>query len=66
MVAANLKTLTDVLAENGMGAIGFTALAQGLLTDKYLRAPPARTGPRLDRRSTLRFLTRRRWLAYEA
>src|ERR1700686_3021159 len=28
--------LTDVLAENGMGAIAFTALAQGLLTDKYL------------------------------
>jgi L-glyceraldehyde 3-phosphate reductase len=30
--------LTDALAENGMGAIAFTALAQGLLTDKYLRA----------------------------
>src|SRR5438477_2113374 len=28
--------LTDVLAENGMGAIAFTALAQGLLTEKYL------------------------------
>jgi L-glyceraldehyde 3-phosphate reductase len=28
--------LTDVLAEKGMGAIAFTALAQGLLTDKYL------------------------------
>ena len=28
--------LTDVLAENGMGAIAFTALAQGLLTGKYL------------------------------
>jgi L-glyceraldehyde 3-phosphate reductase len=28
--------LTDVLAESGMGAIAFTALAQGLLTDKYL------------------------------
>ena len=28
--------LTDVLAENGMGAIAFTALAQGLLTSKYL------------------------------
>ena len=28
--------LTDVLAENGMGAIAFTALAQGLLTNKYL------------------------------
>jgi L-glyceraldehyde 3-phosphate reductase len=29
--------LLDVLAEYGMGAIAFTALAQGLLTDKYLR-----------------------------
>src|SRR5258707_11827560 len=29
--------LLDVLAENGMGAIVFTALAQGLLTDKYLQ-----------------------------
>jgi L-glyceraldehyde 3-phosphate reductase len=29
--------LLDVLAENGMGAIAFTALAQGLLTDKYLQ-----------------------------
>ena len=28
--------LTNVLAENGMGAIAFTALAQGLLTSKYL------------------------------
>jgi L-glyceraldehyde 3-phosphate reductase len=28
--------LTDVLAETGMGAVAFTALAQGLLTSKYL------------------------------
>ncbi len=28
--------LMNVLGENGMGAIAFTALAQGLLTDKYL------------------------------
>ncbi|HTN75318.1 MAG TPA: L-glyceraldehyde 3-phosphate reductase [Pirellulaceae bacterium] len=28
--------LTDALQESGMGAIAFTALAQGLLTDKYL------------------------------
>jgi L-glyceraldehyde 3-phosphate reductase len=28
--------LTEALAENGMGAIAFTALAQGLLTNKYL------------------------------
>ena len=32
--------LTDVLAETGMGAIAFTALAQGLLTDKYLDGAP--------------------------
>jgi len=32
--------LTDVLAENGMGAIAFTALAQGLLTDRYLDGKP--------------------------
>lgn len=29
--------LTDVLAEQGMGAIAFTPLAQGLLSDKYLQ-----------------------------
>jgi L-glyceraldehyde 3-phosphate reductase len=29
--------LTDALADNGMGAIAFTALAQGLLTNKYLQ-----------------------------
>ncbi|PFG29260.1 L-glyceraldehyde 3-phosphate reductase [Paramicrobacterium agarici] len=28
--------LTDTLAESGMGSIGFTPLAQGLLTDKFL------------------------------
>jgi L-glyceraldehyde 3-phosphate reductase len=28
--------LTDVLAQEGLGAIAFTPLAQGLLTDKYL------------------------------
>jgi L-glyceraldehyde 3-phosphate reductase len=28
--------LTDVLAQEGMGAIAFTPLAQGVLTDKYL------------------------------
>ena len=33
--------LTDVLRQEGMGAIAFTPLAQGLLTDKYLRDEPA-------------------------
>jgi L-glyceraldehyde 3-phosphate reductase len=33
--------LTEVLKEEGMGAIAFTPLAQGLLTDKYLGGGPA-------------------------
>jgi L-glyceraldehyde 3-phosphate reductase len=33
--------LTSELADAGMGAIAFTALAQGLLTDRYLRHSPA-------------------------
>lgn len=33
--------LTIELGNAGMGAIAFTALAQGLLTDRYLQAPPA-------------------------
>ena len=33
--------LTSTLAEAGMGAIAFTALAQGLLTDRYLQRPAA-------------------------
>lgn len=33
--------LTGVLKEEGMGAIAFTPLAQGLLTDKYLGDGPA-------------------------
>jgi L-glyceraldehyde 3-phosphate reductase len=32
--------LLDALAENGMGCIGFTALAQGLLSEKYLNGIP--------------------------
>jgi L-glyceraldehyde 3-phosphate reductase len=32
--------LLDVLAEEGMGCIAFSPLAQGLLTDKYLRGIP--------------------------
>ncbi|UAL29656.1 L-glyceraldehyde 3-phosphate reductase [Nocardioides rotundus] len=34
------ERLLDVLEEEGMGCIGFTALAQGLLTDKYLGGVP--------------------------
>ena len=33
--------LTGVLKQEGMGAIAFTPLAQGLLTDKYLSGEPA-------------------------
>jgi L-glyceraldehyde 3-phosphate reductase len=33
--------LTSELAEAGMGAIAFTALGQGLLTDRYLQRPAA-------------------------
>ncbi|WP_422743245.1 aldo/keto reductase [Mycobacterium sp. WMMD1722] len=33
--------LTAELTRAGMGAIAFTALAQGLLTDRYLQQPPA-------------------------
>lgn len=33
--------LTDVLAEEGIGAITFSPLAQGLLTDRYLKGIPA-------------------------
>jgi L-glyceraldehyde 3-phosphate reductase len=33
--------LTTELANAGMGAIPFTALAQGLLTDRYLQRPAA-------------------------
>ena len=33
--------LTTELANAGMGAIAFTALGQGLLTDRYLQRPAA-------------------------
>jgi L-glyceraldehyde 3-phosphate reductase len=35
------KDLLDELEEQGMGCIGFTALAQGLLTDRYLDGVPS-------------------------
>jgi L-glyceraldehyde 3-phosphate reductase len=34
------RGLLDVLAMNGMGSIAFTALAQGLLTDRYIGDEP--------------------------
>ena len=43
--------LLDVLGEEGVGCIGFTALAQGLLTDKYLHGVPE--GSRASRDSSL-------------
>ncbi len=42
--------LTGVLKQEGMGAIAFTPLAQGLLTDKYLGDGPA---DRAQKRSSL-------------
>ncbi len=33
--------LLDVLADEGIGCIGFSPLAQGILTDKYLQGMPA-------------------------
>lgn len=35
------ESLLDTLAEEGMGCIAFSPLAQGLLTDKYLSGIPA-------------------------
>ena len=35
------EDLLDALAETGMGCIAFSALAQGLLSDKYLNGVPA-------------------------
>lgn len=35
------KDLLDVLEDEGIGCIGFSSLAQGLLTDKYLNGIPA-------------------------
>jgi L-glyceraldehyde 3-phosphate reductase len=35
------EDLLNALAESGMGCIAFSALAQGLLTDKYLNGIPA-------------------------
>jgi L-glyceraldehyde 3-phosphate reductase len=34
------EELLDVLAEEGVGCIGFSPLAQGMLTDKYLNGIP--------------------------
>ena len=39
--------LLDVLGELGVGCIGFSPIAQGLLTDRYLEGIPA--GSRIDR-----------------
>ena len=41
--------LTTTLDENGMGAIAFTALGQGLLTDRYLQRPAAEIDRATDR-----------------
>jgi L-glyceraldehyde 3-phosphate reductase len=43
--------LLDVLGEEGIGCIGFSPLAQGMLTDKYLDGIPE--GSRATRHSSL-------------
>ncbi len=43
--------ILDYCAENGIGFISFSPLAQGLLTDKYLNSIPA--GSRMSRESSL-------------
>src|SRR5258705_803747 len=43
--------LLDVLAEEGMGAIAFSPLAQGLLTDRYIAGFPE--GSRAARGDTI-------------
>ena len=47
--------LLDAAGELGIGVIGFTALAQGLLTDRYLDGIPedSRAAPRHDLRHRL-------------
>jgi L-glyceraldehyde 3-phosphate reductase len=45
------RSLLDVLEELGIGCIGFSPLAQGMLTDRYLSGVP--TGSRASRPSTL-------------
>lgn len=44
------KELQDVLKEEGMGTIVFSPLAQGMLTDKYLKGIPK--GSRADKENT--------------
>ena len=41
--------LLDVLAEEGIGCIAFSPLAQGLLTDRYLDGIPAGLARRASR-----------------
>jgi L-glyceraldehyde 3-phosphate reductase len=44
------KSLLDVLGEEGVGCIPFSPLAQGLLTDKYLKGIPAGSRAEKDKR----------------
>jgi len=45
------EELLDVLEEEGVGCIGFSPLAQGMLTDRYLKGIPE--GSRASRDSSL-------------
>jgi L-glyceraldehyde 3-phosphate reductase len=44
------KSLLDVLGEEGVGCIPFSPLAQGLLTDKYLKGIPVGSRAEKDKR----------------
>jgi L-glyceraldehyde 3-phosphate reductase len=44
------KSLLDVLGEEGVGCIPFSPLAQGLLTDKYLKGIPIGSRAEKDKR----------------
>jgi len=47
---SNNKSLMDVLGDEGIGCIAFSPLAQGLLTNKYIKEVPSssRVGRRLS------------------
>jgi L-glyceraldehyde 3-phosphate reductase len=51
------KKLLDTLASLGVGCIAFSPLAQGLLTDKYLKGIPQNSRAKLDQSFSQKFLT---------
>jgi L-glyceraldehyde 3-phosphate reductase len=51
------KELLETLASLGVGCIAFSPLAQGLLTDKYLKGVPENSRAQLDGSFSRKFLT---------